>query len=99
MSIRFSEAARLELEDAIDYYNEQSEGLGFEFANEVKLTSERILSFADSWPKLSENTRRARTNRFPYGLIYTSDKNVIIVVAVMHLHRKPDYWKSRRIKK
>ena len=99
MSIRFSEAAKLELEDAINYYNEQSEGLGFEFANEVKLTSERILSYVDSWPKLSENTRRARTNRFPYGLIYTSDKNVIIVVAVMHLHRKPDYWKSQLLKK
>ncbi len=73
--------------------------MSIRFSEAAKLTSERILSFADSWPKLSENTRRARTNRFPYGLIYTSDKNVIIVVAVMHLHRKPDYWKSRLIKK
>ncbi|WP_223111589.1 hypothetical protein [Thiospirochaeta perfilievii] len=57
MRIRFSEAAKIELQDAINYYNEQSEGLGYEFANEVKLTSERILGFVDSWPKLSENTR------------------------------------------
>ena len=79
--------------------NGQSEGLGFEFANEVKLTSERVIGFANSWPKLSENTRRARTNRFPYGLIYTSNKTDIIIIAVMHLHRKPGYWKMRIVKK
>ena len=50
MRIRFSEAAKLELQDAINYYNEQSEGLGYEFANEVKLTTDRILGFVDSWP-------------------------------------------------
>jgi len=99
MRIRFSEAAKLELQDAINYYNEQSEGLGYEFANEVKLTTDRILGFVDSWPKLSANTRRARTNRFPYGLVYTNDNEVIIIVAVMHLHRKPGYWKSRLTKK
>ena len=99
MNVCFSKIAEIEFNDAINYYNEQSEGLGFEFANEVQLTLDRIVDFVDSWPKLSENTRRARTNRFPYGIIYTVDDNEIIIVAVMHLHRKPDYWKSRTQKK
>lgn len=48
MNVTFSKAAALELKDAVDYYNHQSEGLGFEFANEIKLTIERIASFVDS---------------------------------------------------
>lgn len=38
MNLSFSKIAEIEFSDAINYYNEQSEGLGFEFANEVKLT-------------------------------------------------------------
>lgn len=65
MYVSFSKVAELEFKDVIAYYNDQSEGLGFEFANEVKSTLDRITNFTDSWPKLSDNARRARTNRFP----------------------------------
>lgn len=95
MKVVFSRVAEIELKDVVDYYNEQREGLGFEFANEVKQTIDRIKGFMNSWPKISENTRRARTNRFPYGIIYSYNNEKIMIIAVMHLHRKPDYWKSR----
>jgi hypothetical protein len=36
-------AAEAELLDATAYYNQQSEGLGFEFAAEVQRTIERII--------------------------------------------------------
>ncbi len=32
MKIEFLQVAQVELEEAVDYYNEQSEGLGYEFA-------------------------------------------------------------------
>ncbi|MDC7226176.1 MAG: type II toxin-antitoxin system RelE/ParE family toxin [Spirochaetales bacterium] len=94
MNVEFSKAAELEFKEVIDYYNNQSEGLGFEFANEVRKTIERITGYVNSWPKISDNTRRARTNRFPYGIIYSNNEEKITIIAVMHLHRKPDYWKS-----
>jgi len=40
MKIEFLPPARAELTDAISYYNIQSEGLGYEFAAEVKKTLE-----------------------------------------------------------
>ena len=39
--------------------------------------------------------RRRMLNRFPYGLLYAVEADRIIVVAVMHLHRRPGYWKDR----
>ncbi len=67
MKIEFLPPARAELTDAISYYNIQSEGLGYEFAAEVKRTLERIVQYPDAWFRLSKRTHRCRTNRFPYG--------------------------------
>jgi hypothetical protein len=38
MEIKFLEAAEKEFEDAVVYYNQQSDGLGYEFAAEVRRT-------------------------------------------------------------
>jgi plasmid stabilization system protein ParE len=95
MKIEFLPPARAELTDAISYYNIQSEGLGYEFAAEVKRTLERIVRHPDAWLKLSERTRRCRTNRFPYGIIYQVRKEMLLIVAVMHMSREPETWKSR----
>ena len=35
--------------------------------------------------------------RFPYGLIYEASDVQIIIVAVAHLHRAPEYWRERVI--
>lgn len=95
MKIEFLPPASAELMDAISYYNMQSEGLGYEFAGEVKRTLERIVQYPDAWFKLSKRTHRCRTNRFPYGIIYQIRKDTLLIVAVMHLSREPESWKSR----
>lgn len=56
--------AEAELQEAIDYYNMQSEGLGFEFALEVKDTITRIVLYPQAWTPLSNRTRRCRTKGF-----------------------------------
>ena len=95
LKIRFLLAAEQEFIEAVVYYNSQSEGLGFEFAVEVKHTLERIIQHPLAWYKLSERTRRSRTSRFPYGVIYQIRKDCILIIAIMHLHRKPETWQSR----
>ncbi len=41
--------AELEFAEAVEYYNQESEGLGFKFAAEVKRTLERIVQFPKAW--------------------------------------------------
>lgn len=95
MKIEFLEPAKIEFMEAVLYYNDQSEGLGYEFAAEVKRTIERIVQYPEAWLQLSKRTRRCRTSRFPYGLIYQIHENSILIVAVMHLSRNPVIWKKR----
>lgn len=95
MKVQFLPSAEAEFAEATTYYNAQSEGLGFEFAAEVKRTLERIVQYPEAWASLSKRTRRCRTNRFPYGVIYQIRGDTILVAAVMHLGRDPETWKSR----
>ena len=95
MNYSFHPLARKELHEAIDYYNECQDGLGIEFAREVYKAIQAILQFPHAWSRLSKNTRRCITNRFPYGIIYQVLKDEVVIIAVMQLNRKPGYWCDR----
>jgi len=95
MHPNFLDSAEAEFAETIAYYNLQSEGLGFEFAVEVKRTIGRIIQYPKAWAPLSKRTRRCRTNRFPYGVVYQVREDTLLIVAVMHLHKHPECWKSR----
>jgi plasmid stabilization system protein ParE len=95
MNVEFLEAARAEFIEAVEYYNEQQEGLGFEFSDEVRSTIERIIQYPEAWSLISKRTRRCRTKRFPFGIIYQVRGETLLIIAVMHLHREPRSRKTR----
>ncbi|OLS16391.1 MAG: plasmid stabilization system [Promethearchaeota archaeon CR_4] len=70
MNITFHPQAVVELNESIDYYENQSIGLGLEFAEEVYSTIQRIIQFPNAWMKFSKNCRRCITHRFPFGIVY-----------------------------
>lgn len=95
MSCSFHPQARDEFLRAIDYYEDCAAGLGIDFATEVHDTIQRIVDFPDAWPELKEGIRRCMAGRFPFGVIYTAEDDDILVLAVMHLHKRPGYWAGR----
>ena len=95
MAYDFHPDAKRELKDAVAYYDNISRELGDAFIEEVEQTLDRIQKFPEAWPQLSKNTRRCRTLSFPYGIVYQIKNQRILVVAVMHLQRKPNYWSDR----
>ncbi len=95
MNVEFLEPAWAEFMEAIEYYNDQREGLGFEFLEDVRAAIERIIRYPEAWAPLSKRTRRCRTKRFPYGIIYQAKGEALLIIAVTHLHREPRSWKTR----
>jgi plasmid stabilization system protein ParE len=95
MKIEFLPAAAAEVEDAVEWYNARKPGLGERFRGEVSKAVDRILLFPQGWAKTSRRSRRCQLRRFPYGVIYQVREDMILVLALMHLHRKPGYWHGR----
>ncbi|MEQ8694901.1 MAG: type II toxin-antitoxin system RelE/ParE family toxin [Gammaproteobacteria bacterium] len=96
MKVRFLRPARDELREAIQYLNEQREGLGGEFLVEVRSVVDRIERHPEARAPIRNSLRRCRTRRFKYGLIYEVQGDEILVIAVANLHREPDYWRDRK---
>lgn len=93
-------AARAELIDAVDWYEDRQPGLGERFNAELM----EHLAFArtrpDAAPPYRGRQRRPLLRRkgvedFPYGIVYFVRDDEVIVVAYAHEKRRPGYWRSR----
>ncbi len=96
MSFSFHPEADEEFNKAIDYYENIEPGLGYNFAQEVYSTIKRSVEFPKAWPALEDEIKRSLVRRFPYGVLYSEEREGIFIVAIMNLHRKPDYWNHRK---
>lgn len=96
MNFSFHPEAEIEFNEAIDYYENINSNLGFDFANEVYSAIQRSVSLPKAWAIIDDDIRRSLVNRFPYGILYSEHNNGIYILAVMNLHRHPDYWKDRK---
>jgi hypothetical protein len=95
MKLQILQPAEAEIAEAMDYYNNQYSGLGYEFAFEVRESMNRIISYPNAWPLFLGKTRKCHVNRFPYGIIYEVKAKVIIVFAIIHLKKNPKTWEQR----
>jgi len=93
MRVIFSTLAKQELEDAARYY--ELEGLGKRFKAEVKKAARRIARYPRAWSVERGEIRKCLLHKFPYKLLYSIEKDHIFIIAVAHLHRRPDYWVER----
>ncbi len=95
MNIRLLDPAQAELHEAIAWYAEQAPGLGDAFLIETLKAIKLIGQFPSAWHPLTAQIRRCRPKRFPYSVVYTQDGTDVLVLAIAHQHRKPNYWRDR----
>ena len=95
MRVIFVEPAREEFLEAVEFYEEQISGLGADLLAEVEERIETLKAAPDLGAPYVEETRRTLLHRFPYSIIYLVDTDGLVILALAHQRRKPDYWKSR----
>ncbi len=96
MTFSFHPEAEAEFHETISYYEEHEQGLGYDFSIEVYSAIQKVVEYPSAWPVLEGDIRRCFTNRFPFGILYTIERGNIVILAVMHLHRDPNYWRERK---
>ena len=97
MQIEILELAKLEIEDAQEYYNLLTDRLGDSFKDDVKGCIDRIVLFPELYPMVVQEIRKSLLHRFPYSLFYIVENDTIIILSVAHQSRKPYYWVSNRV--
>jgi plasmid stabilization system protein ParE len=94
-SVEFHPEAQDEFISAAQFYESQTRGLGLNFILTVQRSYERLRDSPATGPPFGRRLRRLLVPKFPYGLLYRLEPERIYIVAVMHLHRRPGYWRSR----
>lgn len=95
MHLIFLALARDELVEAKRFYNRQQQGLGESFKREAETAARLIQARPLAWQIEVEPVRRFLFDRFPYKMLYIIRVERIVVIAVAHQHRQPDYWVDR----
>ena len=71
MNVSFNPLAEQELNDAAQYYDLESPGLGAAFLTEVQRSCKAITEYPKAGPVVAASIRRRLVSRFPYALLYT----------------------------
>jgi plasmid stabilization system protein ParE len=71
--------ADADIEAAFEWYESEQPKLGFEFLDEIRATYSRILDGPFKYQELRSGIRRALTRRFPYGIYFSVEDDLIVI--------------------
>jgi len=92
---RISRIARAEFDDAADWYEAQTAGMGAAFTVAVRQVLLGVVARPEAHPEVHDNVREALVARYPYAICYRTEPGQITVLAVFHTSRDPAEWQSR----
>lgn len=95
LEVRVHPEADDELAASAHYYDECQTGLGLAFLDDFDATVLRIQQAPERWRKIRGDTRKLNFRRFPHAVVYEVIDEQLYIKAVMHLHRRPFYWRHR----
>ena len=94
-AVKFHPDAESEMITAAAYYEGQQPGLGRRFLASVQDAVNRIMLNPELYPIVELDVYLCLTKTFPFGVLFRNQLGKIVIMAVMHLRRDPNYWKNR----
>ena len=95
MTVHHLLEAEQEILDAVTFYKERARNIAAAFFAEFRKAREEIAMFPEFWKPVGGGYRRKLLERYPYGIIYRVDGGEILIVALAHTSRQPEYWRGR----
>jgi len=93
--LRLHEDADFELNDAADYFDRESPGLGSAFLDEVDRGFDRIRAYPYAAAEVARGIRKSVLARFPYTLVHEIRDDAVRIPAIAHRRKRPYYWRGR----
>jgi plasmid stabilization system protein ParE len=81
--------------EAALFYEAAHATLGDDFLDDIRYAVNSIRERPKLGAEIAHGFRRMLVRRFPFSIIYFIEPGQIVVVAVAHQSRSPDYWKVR----
>jgi plasmid stabilization system protein ParE len=95
MTVHHLLEAELEILDAVTFYKERAGEIAAAFFAEFRKAREEIATFPEFWKPVGGGYRRKLLERYPYGIIYRVVGEEILIDALAHTSRQPEYWRGR----
>jgi len=95
MKYEFHPEALEEYRQAALWYAGREPEIALRFIASVEDAINRVLDAPMRWRVIDEDVRRCLIRVFPYAVLYTIEADFLLIVAVMHCSREPNYWKLR----
>ena len=95
--LQVNRQAETDVEEAIDWYEAQSNGLGIEFLIEFLALADSISQKPTFFTLKSPPYRRALMKKFPYAIYYAinDSQQEVAVLSVWHVKLDPEKLKRR----
>jgi toxin ParE1/3/4 len=95
MNYKFHPDALDEYREAALWYSNRERTVALRFTTSIEEAIGRIVENPERWRVIEEDVRRCLTHIFPFAILYTIERDFILIVAVMHWSREPGYWRDR----
>lgn len=94
---RFHPQALGEFQASALYYQQQAgQRIATTFVATIEGSIKDIASAPKTWPIIDEpSIRRYVCRRFPFVIYYRSENDGVVIYAIMHTSRQPNYWIDR----
>ncbi len=93
--ISYLSLAEIEMTNAAEIYDSKRESLGRRFLGAIKATEKRIQDNPELYAFRRPPVRSCRVQGFPYRLYFVEEADRVLVLAVAHASRNPQYWHGR----
>jgi plasmid stabilization system protein ParE len=93
--VTFHPGASEDYAAAYSWYHDRGTTLAANFETEIDRGVRLISQNPLRWPKFDNQRRRFIVRKFPYSIIYELHGEEVVVLAVAHGKRRPNYWHER----
>lgn len=95
MKTEFLPEADEEFREAARYYESEAAGVGISFIVAVHKAVAQVVEFPLAAQLIRAGIRKKVMRHFSYNIFYAVEADTLIIIAVAHQRKRPNYWRGR----